>query len=1291
MFLKSENKLYQIFSKMRWCVFVVVASTLIFFVILMGALRLVLPYLPSYEAEIENELQTLLDYPVSISRIDAGWQWFSPQLKLVDVSVLQKNKKTQLVRFDEVIFGFDVIESLVDFKFEPSVVTLKGATFHIHRKSAEEYSVQGIDLPKLSSTNNAGIELGDVFSQMDGKELRFQKTTVRWVDEVRAEKHQTYKNINLSLQLDYPSFSVNAEADVPESIGKKVRVVGKLNTEQEQWQSDLYINAKDIQLQSLMGYMDDAGLSISSSVDTELWLNFNDFKIETITGRVLAENLVVHANRNVAAKQWVSERLSGVFYVQHKGGSWQAAVDDLNLQVGDSKWEDVYFSVNYKETSNSLDAYFDYIELSDLSGLIESLPINADFISVLNNVDPRGELRAVEVHADEWKRTKNWKLNAQFNGLGLSAPNKEIRVDGLSGTLNMDRNNALVNLSSEQLKIVTPFFNQPVNVTELDTEINIHKNNDDYSISANAIKAKLDSVLLESRLEYVSGKDAFLDLQVAFGDTDAKWFNTHRADGLFGKAVADWLSGALVEGQFKKSGFLFRGVLAEFPFRANEGIIQSHVDVEKGILKYQPDWPDVSDITARFTLENEVIKVDRASGRMDKSIIENSVTTINLAGDSHVMVSGDIKTSSKEVSQFFRSTPLKQDYLDAIQYAEFGGDINLRLNIDVPLVKDGDVTVSGEVDLSNNNFIVKDYNYEISNANGVIKFKDTFISADQLVGEFNGGKVIAAVKTKMSRGSVKTELLANFNTDVGSLISLDENFSTSFNGKADWQLLVNFNHSSNKLTELMSFDLSSDLNGIEMVLPEPFRKAKNKPSGLRVKFNVFNESSSALVNYDTDLNLNMSWDDGFSNIKSDIQINTGPVKDLNEGLNVTAKIKRLDVQEWHALLSPYFKNNKKGVSFPVMLNLNAEMLTGDQFQLHDLFVNAKSINNDWAVDVTSKELDGAVKVPGSYSSGSALVMDFKKLDLSAILGEGNKEDSQTEKILSIQPGAIPPLHINANDFSYKGYHFNEMSLITNRTSYGLTVHALDLKDDNLSVNVRGNWFSKKKAKDSSNFRLEIESDDVGKMFKRYGFTESIEGGSGKTIVNWQWNASPFDFEWQLVSGKMEADIDDGKFIDIEPGAGRLLGMFSLSALPRRFFLDFSDTFSEGFEFDKFKAHANFNNGNLYTNNARLTGSSADVYFKGRIGLADESYNQIMSVVPRISSGVSGWIALAQGAVVGLTAYVGQKLLGVDEAAKNQYHITGSWSEPVIKKIGDAAEEGDKINTSDEEIDTSDEE
>jgi uncharacterized protein YhdP len=49
---------------------------------------------------------------------------------------------------------------------------------------------------------------------------------------------------------------------------------------------------------------------------------------------------------------------------------------------------------------------------------------------------------------------------------------------------------------------------------------------------------------------------------------------------------------------------------------------------------------------------------------------------------------------------------------------------------------------------------------------------------------------------------------------------------------------------------------------------------------------------------------------------------------------------------------------------------------------------------------------------------------------------------------------------------------------------------------------------------------------------------------------------------------MEVRVTSGQFAQLEPGVGRLLGVLSLQALPRRITLDFRDVFSEGFAFDR---------------------------------------------------------------------------------------------------------------------------
>ena len=52
-----------------------------------------------------------------------------------------------------------------------------------------------------------------------------------------------------------------------------------------------------------------------------------------------------------------------------------------------------------------------------------------------------------------------------------------------------------------------------------------------------------------------------------------------------------------------------------------------------------------------------------------------------------------------------------------------------------------------------------------------------------------------------------------------------------------------------------------------------------------------------------------------------------------------------------------------------------------------------------------------------------------------------------------------------------------------------------------------------------------------------------------------------------LNGKIQLEIKKGNIIEADAGAGRILGLFSLSALPRKLFGDFKDTFKAGFNFD----------------------------------------------------------------------------------------------------------------------------
>ena len=1282
------NKQHQLIDKIRWCFFVALAIMLISFVILMGLLRLVLPYLTSYEKEIEEQLQAALNYPVQISRIDAGWHWFSPQLKLKDVNVLNRHRKSQLVRFDEVVFEFNVIDSLLDFKFEPSVITLRGTHLSIERNKKGDFFVQDVLLGAVGGKKNQSFEIGSALSLLSHKELRLQNTTITWLDKLQDSKSGIFKKINVAVKVGDNEHKFRIETLLPEKIGKRIQLTGVIYKGGADWFSSIYLDAEGVNVESLKHYINIPGHKVSSKLNTKLWIDFKGRRIEKAAGEFEASNLKVVTNKNQIQRKWSSKQVSSNFQLERVNDEWDLVVDELNLQFDKNRWHDVYFSLTYKEKDKSLDARFDYLDLSDLAQLASSLSFDSSWLKQLGFIDPKGELRQTHVHIEDWNDPNSWLLSTHFKDLGLSIPDEGIRVDGASGSLSIGNNVGDLQLTSQNIKIKSNYFNKPLLFSQLTASIDVHKDKDNYYFYTDSIYGKAGNVDIRSRVKYELSKKSFLDMQIDFEGADVSWFNQHRTDKLFGKNVAEWLSDSLVAGNLKTAVFMFYGEINDYPFRGHQGVIQSVVDLEDVILKYQPDWPEIRNLDARFFLENENIIIDSATGYLNDSYIERAITTINLSGDPRVNIVGRVNTNVNDVDAFFKATPLKQDYVDLVQYTEMKGQLKTDLNIDIPLNESEDVNVSGGVILNNIELRVKDFGYTVKNTNGIVKFNNEVITSEGLTGVFNDKKATVVLNTVDTDAGMKTVIKTQFKSDIASIIPDNFNLKYPSGEQVDWKLMLGFNHLLVNDGELMSLSLDSDLSGLSLNFPKPFYKNKNETLDFKLGLNVFKNSTSLVVHYDDQLNMSMRWDDGFNNLMSDIQVMNGSFKDINDGINITAKLNELNVDDWKKALSLYFGEHKTKIHMSTNVSVNADIghLQYGQYQLNKAELDAL-FDGEWAVGIRADELIGTAIIPEDFNSDRPLVMDFERFDLSSILPPENKSTKQgvkKTKAIVFSPKDIPALKIHANDFTYKNYKFDDMKLVTSRTPYGLTVHSLDVKGKDLALKVKGNWFSRTNSEDHSNFRIEIESPDVGSMLSFYKFTESVVEGSGNAVVDWQWAASPLDFDWKLVSGKMKIDIEDGQFADIEPGAGRLLGMFSLSALPKRFFLDFSDTFTKGYEFNEFTSSANFSQGNLYTNKTKLTGHAADVYFRGRIGLSNKDYDQVMSVVPRISSGVSGWIAVAQGAVIGLTAYIAQKMLGVDEAAKNQYHITGNWSDPVIKKMGDTIEENNENDNAEDE-------
>jgi uncharacterized protein YhdP len=201
-----------------------------------------------------------------------------------------------------------------------------------------------------------------------------------------------------------------------------------------------------------------------------------------------------------------------------------------------------------------------------------------------------------------------------------------------------------------------------------------------------------------------------------------------------------------------------------------------------------------------------------------------------------------------------------------------------------------------------------------------------------------------------------------------------------------------------------------------------------------------------------------------------------------------------------------------------------------------------------------------------------------------------------------------------------------------------------------------------------NFKLDIA--DSGELLKRFGMGEVIRRGKGKLEGQVAWIGSPLSLDYPTMSGQFNVNVESGQFVKADPGIAKLLGVLSLQSLPRRLTLDFRDVFSEGFAFDFVRGDININQGVAHTNNLQMKGVNAAVLMEGSADIAKETQSIKAVVVPEINAGTASLIATVINPAIGLGSFLAQMFLRrpLMQAATQEFHIDGTWSDPRIIKV-----------------------
>ena len=198
----------------------------------------------------------------------------------------------------------------------------------------------------------------------------------------------------------------------------------------------------------------------------------------------------------------------------------------------------------------------------------------------------------------------------------------------------------------------------------------------------------------------------------------------------------------------------------------------------------------------------------------------------------------------------------------------------------------------------------------------------------------------------------------------------------------------------------------------------------------------------------------------------------------------------------------------------------------------------------------------------------------------------------------------------------------------------------------------------------------MDSDDFGALLSGLGYGGQLSHGHGKATLAASWPGGPADFSLLALEGKLALEARDGQLVEVEPGAGRVLGLLSIAQLPRRLTLDFRDLFDKGFAFDKLSGHVRISAAQASSDDVVISGPAAEIRIRGTADLRQQAYDQTIDVLPRTGNLLTAVGAIAGGpvgAAIGAAANaVLRKPLG--QMAAKSYRVTGPWKEPKVEVI-----------------------
>ncbi|WP_419418883.1 YhdP family protein [Legionella sp. D16C41] len=1265
MFLRLRLFLFKTFKRC-WLIF---AIFIIALAVISSFFRALTPWAKQYKPQLEQRLTTLLGEPVTIEKMETGWFWFEPVIKLKNINVQSAH---EVINLKKLLVGINLFESIWHWQLQPGILYVEDLNLTL-RQLSDKWQIEGLTNINKNSTMLRKVAYTPILAWV----LEQKKIIIKNFNLQIYLKDKTLlplRHFNLIITNRSGQYAIKGNAYLAQKPLTSFEILAKMELDpyklaQAKGQAFLAIN--HLQLTQWDTFLPHSRMQLQQGkVNLLLWLDWQKGHLEKIQSKLELKKLTWQ-DKETKIEQNVPY-LHANLVLKPTNVGWQLAGNNIAMQLGAVKWPNNEFLINYDKNTSVFDVYVKNLILESFLPIVPYWP--NQFNSILA-VMPKGLLQNTRLTL---KNREPIFLLTKFNQLSWLAQKAMPGIENLSGLLSWSPKGGNLAVDSEHFTL--NFLNKPA--VSFDKLAGIFS----WQALADGLRISMPNFMLIRPDLKVNAKGSIsginaqstgqidLDGKLA-ADNAEQWLNYLPAKYMRHKLDL-WLKKDVKQIKQAIAQISIHGLAADFPFTDKPGEFKVNSYLQGVNLRFAPHWPLLKDMQGYLTIDRRLLDINIDHALTKNIVINNAnirVPDIGLDKEA-LLIRTEITAPADKALNYVRTSPLKEK-LSALKILQMTGNLNLDLQLEIPFYfvpEHEQILALGNITFNKNhvavNHIVNDI--QLDNLVGSLQFDEKGILDSSLKAAFMNYPVDLVIQSvRYPNPYTEVKIVATTTSEV-----LQKKFKLPWlnllAGKVELEGILTLTNDPNDLDHLQ---IKTSLQGMAINLPPPLGKVAQAVVPLTVDINFNPQKALRLrMAYNNQLNSDL-W---FSLLNNKFLLEKGEIR-LGEGqalwreqsgVQIIGTLSKFDLQKWQNTFSKLAFNTIGSDNVPIhSVNLLLKKaVLGSQIYPNLKIKAAKVNSHEWTIALNQKQIEANLSyhLNSNYLSGTIAKLNIDKMPAA-----------QTEKLPALKIKNLPNLDLIIEQLQFNHLNLGTIAIKAVVKEDALKLESFNLKTPEYDLQAQGEWQQKEKSEMSS-LTGAVQIKNLAQALRRLKWSPAVEARQGQLNFKGYWPGGFQNFSLQRLKGNLYILLKNGRITNLSPeteeklGVGKLLSILSLQTIPRRLKLDFSDLAQDGYSFDEYKGIFEIKNGIMTTNNSYIDGPVAYGSMQGSLDIVNQYYNLNLEIVPHITASLPVVATIAGGPVIGLATWVASKIInhGMQKISGYTYKISGSWKTPTVKQM-----------------------